>query len=167
MPQTITNIPSFLCRFYHRHEFYCHFLSFILRGNDSFGFGRAPTASQKALSKSKGPFFLQNECAKWCQNFRTFKNLRRKLGIFVIVCGICWSMDKKQTSKCQYRPKTTQMLNKNKACAMLFLQKSASSETKLILVKANPSIIDLITINNSKLCLLNPLQIQPVQCIVK
>ena len=40
-----------------------------------FGLGRAPSASQKALSKSKGTFLRKNECAKWYQNFGNVKSL--------------------------------------------------------------------------------------------
>ena len=43
------------------------------RKNGPFGFERAPSASQKALSKSKGTFLRENECAKWYQNFGTVK----------------------------------------------------------------------------------------------
>ena len=75
------------------------------RENGPFGFGRAPSASQKALSKSKGTFLRENECAKWYQNFGNVKICGRQRGIFVIVCGICRGVDKKQISKCQNWPK--------------------------------------------------------------
>ena len=75
------------------------------RKNGPFGFGRAPSASQKALSKSKGTFLRENECAKWYQNFGNVKICGRQRGIFVIVCGICRGVDKKLISKWQNWPK--------------------------------------------------------------
>ena len=68
------------------------------RKNGPFGFGRAPSASQKALSKSKGTFLRENECAKWYQNFGNVKICGRQRGIFVIDCAICQGLDKKQIS---------------------------------------------------------------------
>ena len=44
-------------------------------------------------------FLHENECAKWYQNSWHWQNLQRKRGIFVIVCGICWGVDKSQISK--------------------------------------------------------------------
>ena len=64
-----------------------------------FGFGRAPSAPQKALSKSKGTFLRENECAKWHQIFGTVKICVRQRGIFVIVCSICQSVVEKRISK--------------------------------------------------------------------
>ena len=51
------------------------------------------------------------------QKLRNCQICGRKRGIFVIFCGICRNVDKKQICKCQYWPKkTTKMLHKNKAC---------------------------------------------------
>ena len=81
------------------------------RKNGPFGFERAPSASQKALSKSKGTFLRENECAKWYQNSGTVKICGRQRGIFVIICGIKSNFPNGTTSL-----KTTQMSDKNKAC---------------------------------------------------
>ena len=43
------------------------------------------------------------------------QNLLRKRGIFLIVCGICRGVDKKQISKCQYWCKNHSILHNNKA----------------------------------------------------
>ena len=82
--------------------------------NVPLGFGRAPKASQKALSKSKGTFFRENECAKWYQNFGNVKICGRQQGIFVIVCGICRGVDKKQLSKWHNWQKTRKYCTKIK-----------------------------------------------------
>ena len=48
------------------------------------------------------------------------KSAKETGGLFVIICGISQSVDKKHMSKCQYWPKkNTQMLHKNKAWAGL------------------------------------------------
>ena len=61
--------------------------------------GRPLSPSQKALSTSKGTYFQEKECAKWYQNFSNVKICGRQRRIFVIVCGNCQSVDKKQFSK--------------------------------------------------------------------
>ena len=49
------------------------------------------------------------------------QNLQRKRGIFVIICGICQSVDKKQISKWHNAmglKKNTQMQHKNNTCTI-------------------------------------------------
>ena len=85
------------------------------RKNGPFGFGRAPSASQKALSKSKGTFLRENECAKWYQNFSYVKICE---GIFVIVCGICQGVDKKGNFQKAHIYEKMNALNDTKTLAM-------------------------------------------------
>ena len=74
MPRDITNISEDWADFCQCQEFWCHFLSFDFLENGPFGFERAPSASQKALSKSKGTFLHENEFAKWHQNCELSKS---------------------------------------------------------------------------------------------
>ena len=46
----------------------------------------------------------------------SLQNLQRELGIFVIICGICRGVDKKQVPKKHNWPKTMLKLHKIKAC---------------------------------------------------
>ena len=116
MPQTITNIPRCFPQILTLPKFWYHLAHSFSRKNGPFGFGRAPSDSQKVLSKSKGPFLCENEFAKWYQNFGAVKIFGRQRGIFVIVCGICYGVDKMQFSKWHNWPKKPRKCCTKKAC---------------------------------------------------
>ena len=103
MTQDVTNIHEEWDNFCQCQEFWCHFLKLHFWGKMALD-----CLETGAFSISKSPvkvFLWENEYDKWHQNSGSAKNLQLKRRIFVIVCGICRGVDKKQILKCQYRPK--------------------------------------------------------------
>ena len=106
MPRDVTNISEDWADFCQCQEFWCHFLSFVFSGKWPFWLWEgALSLSKSPLKVKKGHSYEKMNALNDTKTPGTVKICGRQRGIFVIVCGICQSEDKKQISKCQYRPK--------------------------------------------------------------
>ena len=117
MPQTITNIPRCLPQILTVPEFWCHLAHSFSHKNVPFDFERAFWEAEGALSKPKGPFLRENECAaKWYQNSGTVKICGRQREYLWSSVAFVEAWIKSNFPNGTTSLKTMQMLHKNKAC---------------------------------------------------
>ena len=96
MPRDVTNISKDWADFCQCQEFWCHFLSFIFSEKWPFWLWEPLPTKKKmnALNDTKS-----SELSKSAEG-------NVEWNVFVIVCGVCWGVGKKQISKRQSWLKT-------------------------------------------------------------